>query len=335
MAFEMIPRLIVDILGPFAFLSVVNLSLNLEVGYTGIPNFGKVLSVACGAYTVALLTGRLYQWILGLPLSLDYLSNNITLVSKINSELQHNIPISILVMVISLIAAMLVGSAVGFLSTYPAIRLRSDYLSITLLSLGELQRIIGENYYPIAAGTIGVSVPDPFAAFGSMRFTVSTIVFLLILVIVFAYVNSIGKAPLGRTLKAIRDNELAAEVSGKDTARCRMKVLIIGSALGALGGAMYSFYTNSVVATTFTRTEWTIFPWFAMIVGGMGNAKGSLIGTFMLVVGRLLLTIGSSYLTFLPFSPAWLDYPFFGILIIIVILYRPKGTVSEKPSIRI
>jgi branched-chain amino acid transport system permease protein len=266
---------------------------------------------------------------------LDFIRSNVIIVGDINSLMQRSIPLSILIIGISLIAAMLVGGVVGYLSTYPAIRLRQDYLSITLLSLGEVQRIIAMSYTPIAGGSMGILIPDPFAAFGDIRFVAFTGFALLILLLVFVYLRSVTNAPLGRTLRAIRDNELAAEVVGKDTLGFRRKVMIIGSALGALGGALYSFYTISVSADTFSRTQWTVIPWLVMIIGGMGNVKGSLAGTFIIVLGQRLLDIGRSYLGFLPFNPVWLQYPLFGIFIIGVVLLRPQGIIPEKPSIRV
>jgi len=144
---------IVDLLAIFAIYVIVNLSLNLEFGYTGIPNFGKVLAVGAGAFVAASIPGRIFASLAGIEG--DYIANNLAIVSELNIWLVDNIGIGFVVFFLTLGIAAGVGGGIGLLTSYPAIRLRGDYLAITLLAFGESIRIIGNNFTPLVGGTLG------------------------------------------------------------------------------------------------------------------------------------------------------------------------------------
>lgn len=317
-----------------AIYIIVALSLNLEYGYTGVPNFGKVLAVAGGAFSVGFFPGRIVAWLFGLGTGTDYLSGNVMIVTEVNKILAGNPALSIAIFFITLILAGVVGAVLGFVTSYPAIRLREDYLAITLLAMGEAIQVIGYNFTPIIGGNIGVLVPDPFGWAGDLRYGVVAVVFVAICLLVFLFHERLIRSPLGRMLRAIRDNETVAESLGKDTTRIRMKVIIIASVIGALGGALHAFSGGAVSAKTYHRVSWTFWPWVIVILGGAANNFGVVVGTLAFTGLRRFIDYYKGALTpFLPFNVVWLDYLLLGIMLILIQMFRPEGILREKPTV--
>lgn len=101
----------------------------------------------------------------------------------------------------------------------------------------------------------------------------------------------------------------------------------------ALGGLLYASYVESVVAFGYTRLNWTFLPFVMVIVGGMANNKGVLVGTLLFVVIRkLVIYYNDSLDGYLPFDIIWLDYLLLGGIMIAVLLFRPNGIIPEKPK---
>ena len=323
---------LVDLLAIFAIYAIVNLSLNLEFGYTGIPNFGKVLAVGAGAFVAASIPGRIFASIAGIEG--DYIGNNLAIVSEINIWLVDNTGVGFAVFFLTLGIAAGVGGGIGLLTSYPAIRLRGDYLAITLLAFGESIRIIGNNFTPIVGGTLGVQVPDPLSFLpGELRFPVATVGLLLIAFVIFLYSEKLIRSPLGRMLRAVRDNEVAAESLGKNTTQIRIKIIMVSAALAAIGGALYAFYVGGTIAFAYDRTSWTFWPFLMILIGGLANNKGVLIGTLLFVTLRkVIIFFKDSFQDFVPFDVVWLDFLLLGVILLAVLLYRPQGIFVEKPT---
>jgi branched-chain amino acid transport system permease protein len=325
-------QFIVDILAFFAVYLILAISLNLEFGYTGLPNFGKVLLVAGGGYVVAAFSGRFAQLLLNVAIDKDFIKDNNAVMAEINTKFSHDIFTALFVFFTTIILAALVGGILGYLASYPAIRLREDYLGMTLLAIGEIARVVGQNYEPIAGGTLGVQVPDPFAWVGGVRFLAFTLILLAFAGLIYLYAEKIARSPLGRLLRSIRDNEVAAEALGKDVSKVRIKILVVGSAIAAIAGALYSFYAGGVVATAYNRVDWTFWPWLIVIIGGAANNAGVAAGALIFVAARRVIEFFKDLFTFLPFDVVWLEYLLLGILLILVLIYRPEGIIPEKPT---
>ena len=323
---------IVDLLAIFAIYVVVNLSLNMEFGYTGIPNFGKVLAVGAGAFVAASVPGRIFAGIAGIEG--DYIADNLAIVSNINIWLVDNVGIGFAVFVLTLGVAAAVGGGIGILTSYPAIRLRGDYLAITLLAFGESIRVIGINFTPLVGGTLGVQVPDPLSFLpDEMRFPAATVGLVVIAALVYVYCEKTIRSPLGRLMRGVRDNEVAAEALGKDSARIRIKVIMVAAALAAIGGALYAFYVGSTIAFAYDRATWTFWPFLMILIGGLANNKGVLIGTLIFVTLRkFIIFFKDSLEGFVPFDVIWLDFLLLGIILLVILLYRPQGIFVEKPT---
>ena len=323
---------LVDLLAIFAIYVIVNLSLNLEFGYTGIPNFGKVFAVGAGAFVAASIPGRIFANIAGIEG--DYIENNLAIVSQINVWLVDNTGIGFAVFFLTLGIAAGVGGGLGLLTSYPAIRLRGDYLAITLLAFGESIRIIGNNFKPLVGGTLGVQVPDPLAFLpNELRFPMATVGLVLIAIVVFLYSEKLIRSPLGRMLRAVRDNEVAAESLGKNATQIRIKIIMVSAALAAIGGALYAFYVGGTIAFAYDRASWTFWPFLMILIGGLANNKGVIIGTLLFVTLRkFIIFFKDSLQGFVPFDVVWLDFLLLGIILLAVLLYRPQGIFVEKPT---
>ena len=323
---------IVDLLAIFAVYVIVNLSLNIEFGFTGIPNFGKVLAVGAGAFVAASVPGRIFASLAGIEG--DYIADNLLIVSQINVWLVDNVGVGFAVFFLTLGVAAAIGGGLGLLTSYPAIRLRGDYLAITLLAFGESIRIVGNNFTPLVGGTLGVQIPDPLSFLpNEIRFPVATIGMVLIAIAVFVYSEKMVRSPLGRLLRAVRDNEVAAESIGKNTRQIRIKVIIVSAALAAIGGALYAFYVGGTIAFAYDRASWTFWPFLMILIGGLANNKGILVGTFIFVtIRKIIIFFKDSLEGFVPFDVVWLDFLLLGIILLVVLLYRPQGILVEKPT---
>lgn len=318
----------------FGLYLIVNLSLNLEFGYTGIPNFGKMLVVLGGAYIAGYLPGRLLLSMAQIDPSLDYIADNALIVTSINSFLRSFPALGIGILLLTILIGAAVGAVLGFVAAYPAVRLREEYLAMTLLAMGEVVKIIGYNYKPLIGGTLGVQVPDPLAAVPSgIRFPLMSVIILLFALAVFLYINRLVNSPLGRVLRAVRDSEAAAETLGKDIVRIRIKILVLSSAIGATAGSLHALYTGGVIALTYDRVVWTFWPWVMVLMGGMANNVGVLLGTLVFVTARQLITFYKGALApYIPFDVVWLDYILLGVTLLLILMYRPDGIIPEKTS---
>ena len=274
---------------------IVALSLNLEFGFTGLANFGKVAFFLVGAYTYALLS-------------------------------QIGIPFSICLIVGALISALF-----GLLVALPTLRLRADYLAISVLAFGEILRLIVKSERWIAGGDWGMSVAPIFPWMGSeliYRLENIGLVFVC-LVICFVVVQLLANSPYGRVLRAIREDEIAAEALGKDRTKYKAQIFMIGSAMAGLAGGLFAQYLQYVVPGMFMPMV-TFTVWIMVLLGGPANNWGVLLGAALIEVFDRGANIVKDYLT-LPVDPSNLQYILFGALIIFVLFYRPQGLLKESP----
>lgn len=329
-----------NLLAGLAPYLIITISLNLEYGYAGVPNFGKVLAVAGGAFMAGIIPGRLLASLMGL--NLDYINDNSKLVSIINGSLVMNPTLSVEILILTLVAAALFGAFLGLLVAYPVKRLRADFLGMTFLAAGQVILVIGNDYSPLAGGTFGVAVPDVFAFVsqnpllgllpGEMRNVFAILFMSVIALLVFFYARRLTHSPLGRVLRAIRDDENSALALGKNVQRNRITIIIISSAIAALAGALFSLYTADVFTATYNRTVWTFWPWVMVILGGAGNDIGVVLGTFVFVAVRQTIQYyQDAFASILPFNVAWLDTLLLGLALLFILIYRPDGLIREKP----
>ena len=316
----------------------VSLTLNLEAGYTGVPNFGKVMFLAGGAAVSASVCGRLAVFILGINVHGDYNGYIVTVINQVNASLSQNPVLCVELILLGTLLAAGVGAIMGFLASYPAIRLREDYLGMLLLASAQFFQIFLGAYAPLIGGTQGISVPNFFGWAGSgigVR-DVAVLGFLTVFAIsVFVFVERVARSPLGRTLRAVRDNELASRTLGKNDVAIRRNVIVIAAAISAMAGALLTFQVASVGPGTWDRVTWTFWIWVMVIIGGSGNNRGVALGA--LSFAFLFDMIDQVQFAFQPYLPDFVDvnflrYILFAALLILILAFRPGGILPEKSS---
>ena len=322
---------VLDTLTLIAIYLIVSISLNVEYGFTGIADFGKAGAVAIGAYCIGAIPGRLLMYFLAIEG--DYIIDNTKVVAEINSFLEENVVLAAGILLLSLAMAAGAGAAFGFLASYPVARLKGEHLAIFMLAVAEAIRYVAHCYAPLVGGPYGVTVPDPFRFLaGSYRIIGISLVIIAISLGMFLYVERLTKSPLGRTLKAIRDCDVAAEVLGKDVASYRMKIMVFSSATAAVAGALYAFYITYVSGIAYDRVDWTFWPWTIVVLGGMANNRGVALGTVaFILLRRLIIFYKRSLEPILPFDVVWLEYILLGLTLVLILMFKPEGLLPEKP----
>lgn len=330
-------RFTIDFVNFFALYVAISLTLNIEFGYTGIPNFGKVLYIAGGATFAGSIAGRVAAYILGVQIKGDFITYVPQIINDVNSELASNWIAAISILVLGLVVGGAIGAVFGYISSFPAIRLREDYLGMLLLAVAQFYQIFLRGFGPLVGGTQGIPVPDPFFYFSTLGLGVRDVVGAAVLataaLLIYFYSERVARSPLGRTLRAIRDNEDAARALGKNDVAFRRSVLIVASALSGIIGALYTFYIGAVGADTWQRYAWTFWPWLIVIIGGAGNNVGTVLGALVFASMTKGLQQSQYFLQpYVPFDVNWLQYLLFAGILILVLLLRPEGIVKEKPS---
>ncbi len=328
----------VDLLVIYAIYLVVSLTLNLEAGYSGIPNFGKAMFVAGGAAVAGSVSGRLSAFIAGISYSGDYSNSAPIIINKLNAALSLNPILSVEILLLGVALAAGIGAALGYLASYPAIRLREDYLGMLLLASAQFFQIFLRSYPPVIGGVQGIEVPDFFGWANTgpgARDIIILGVVSVFAVSVYIYCERVARSPLGRTLRAIRDNEVASRALGKDDVAIRKRVIVVASAISGMAGALLTFYVESVGPDTWSRQDWTFPFWVIIILGGAANNSGVAIGAF--TYAFILKTTDKAKFLLQGILPSttfnYLQYLTFASLLILVLALRPEGILPEKPSL--
>jgi branched-chain amino acid transport system permease protein len=310
---------------------ILAISLNLEYGFAGQPNFGKVFFFSVGAYATGVLVATLVS-------SLANFNGDIYsfAASTFRSTYAMTHPLQTIgVFILALLVSIVVGAIFGYLASYPALRLREDYLSITLLLLGEISRSFVRSTPSIAGGANGLGgIPNPFAWLndGTAILAAYAILVMAIAGLVYWYANRLANAPYGRMLKSMRDDENASKSLGKVVPRMKGEILLVGSAMAGLAGCLYTFYLNYVSADSFI-TIWTINAWLMVIVGGVANNKGAVVGALLLTALQTSTQFGIIALGISATAEVdYLRYIAISALLIVVLVFRPKGLIPEKPQ---
>jgi branched-chain amino acid transport system permease protein len=288
------------------------IALNLQFGVSGLVNFGLIIFQAAGAYTAAVVSmppesahGGFQQYVLGL-------------------QLPFPIP-------------WLAGAAAGGLLAIPVglvvlRKLRNDYQAIALLVISVIANLLITNARPLVNGAAGLSlVPAPLS--GQIDPYTETYQYLyvgltaLCCLLVFLVASRIVNSPYGRTLRAMREHELAAAALGKNLIALKMTMFIVGGVIAGLSGAILVGFIGLWAPSTWLYPE-TIILLAAVIVGGRGNNLGALLGALLVPVGfaeatRFIPPFGQPGLV-----PAF-QWVAIGLLIMGFLWFRPSGVLPE------
>jgi len=313
-------------LGIYGILAV---SLNFESGTSGVTNFGKVFFYGLGAYIGAALTVYLFLLLSGVDTSKvsPFDIEGIVLLGELATK---NPILDIGLLVASLVLAFLVAGIVGYLLSYPIIRVGPAFVGFTLLSTGELFRIFVQHYEPLGGSKGIMSIPHPFAWVPNptLRALLYLFIVLGLLALTYFVFRRLYNSPLGRTLRAVRDDEIAALCLGKHVPRLKAMVLFIGSGFAGMAGVLLAFYYSSINPDIFVPAV-TFNVWAMIILGGMGNLEGSLLGAAIFTLFDRLLAFVTPQLGITIISPDYIRGFLVGFLIVAVLLFRPQGILKE------
>ncbi|MEL7025820.1 MAG: branched-chain amino acid ABC transporter permease [Pseudomonadota bacterium] len=253
-----------------------------------------------------------------------------------------------------------------------ALGLRSDYLAIATLGISEIIIAILKNEDWLARGVknvIGLPRPAPVpyeidlqqdADFVARAETIGidpvsastlwvdilyTLVFLTVLLILLWLCQAALASPWGRMMRAIRDNETAAEAMGKDVTGRHLQVFILGSAVLGIAGAMMVTLDGQLTPGTYTPLRFTFIIWVMVIVGGSGNNFGAVLGGMLIwflwvqveALGPLAIEVATSFMAddsplrvHLIESAAQMRLLVMGVILLVVLRFFPRGLIPER-----
>ena len=285
--------------------AVMSLGLNVQWGFSGQFNIGIAGFWAVGSYTAAILTTGPSAFHLG-GFGLHF--------------------------VVGLVVAAALSALLALLVGLLCVNLRTDYLAIATIGIGEIVRLALKNEEWLTNGVRGIpGIPRPFAEYGRDAQQLLFLgVVLLTIVIVYVALERARRAPWGRVQRAIRENEPATMAAGKNVLRYRLEAFVLGSAIMGVGGALYAHFVGFISPEAFDPLFTTFVVWVMLIAGGSGNNKGALLGAF-LIWG---VWSGTQFLTgYLPVEltarAGALRVLLVGVLLQVILLARPQGLLPE------
>lgn len=237
--------------------AVLCLGLNVQWGFAGLFNAGIGGFFAIGAYVTALLTTA--------P-SARHIGG-----FEVNALIAYGL---------SMVAAALVAWGVGKV----CLRLRSDYLAIATIGAAEVVRLIFKNEADYTNGPRGVSaIPKPFETLPEPWNHIAFLAIVLAAVgLAFWALQNAQRAPWGRVMTAIRENEPAVRAAGKDVEQFRMEGFVVGAMLMGLAGALMAQYLKFVDPNVSDPLTATFLVWVMLVVGGSANNKGAVLGALLI-----------------------------------------------------
>ena len=226
----------------------------------------------------------------------------------------------------SVILGMVITGMFAFLVGIPALRFRGDPFVLVTLGIQMIVFTILYNWVDLTRGPYGIpGIPRPkvagyeISSLPEYLLLVGAVVLLSVVVLFALY-----RAPFGLALKALRDDEMAAEGLGKSPVQMFLYAFVISAVFASLAGSLYATYVTYIDPTSFTLDE-SIFLLAILLVGGAGNKKGAFVGTvFMILLPEALRFLG------LPDTVAPnVRQMIYGLTLIVLMFFRPQGLAGE------
>jgi branched-chain amino acid transport system permease protein len=268
--------------------TLLGIGLNLVVGYAGLLDLGFVAFYAVGAYTYALLASP--QFGIHLPFLL----------------------------VLPIGAAL--GACFGILLGIPVLRLRGDYLAVVTLGFGEIIRVLLNNADAMTNGPQGIIGIDRARVFGiALSRPVDFFWVLLVACLVCGtLVYRLERSLLGQAWAAIREDQDAARGVGINTTRAKLAAFAISASIGGLAGVIFAAFQRYVSPESFSLNE-SILIVLIIVIGGVGNIFGVLLGAVVLVLLPELLREFAAYRMLV-----------LGVVMAVLIVLRPQGLLPRR-----
>ncbi len=275
----------------FAIYAILGISLDLVVGYTGLLSVTHAAFYGIGAYATAiLLTGFGVNFFL------------------------------------SVILGIIITAAAAFLMGLVLSRFDGDYYALASFGFNIIVFAIFLNWQGLTRGPLGIpGISRP--SLGSLGFSPNISFLILSLVFLFViYVVSrfVVNSSFGRVLKAVREDEEAIRVFGYNTLYYKLVIFVISAAMAAVAGSLFASYITFVDPSTFGLME-SIFILAIIILGGLSNIRGAVLGAFLLI----LLPEVLRFVGFPTDIAAQMRQVVYGVMLIVLMLYRPQGLIGE------
>jgi branched-chain amino acid transport system permease protein len=279
-----------EVVGTVGIYVLLGLGLNIVVGFAGLLDLGYVAFYAVGAYVTAILT------------------------SPSSPAFAPELPF-FAAMPFVIVAAAMVGLFVGA----PVLRLRGDYLAIVTLGFGEIAREIFKSAWaqPVTGGAQGIlSIAEPLPFTRHPQAIYYPILFFCIIAALGA--ASLAKSRVGRAWNAMREDESVAEATGVNTTNFKLLAFGLGAAFGCLSGALFASKIGVIFADSFNILV-SINALALIILGGMGNIAGVVVGALVLVGLPEFLREFSEYRLLI-----------YGVVLVVMMLLRPEGLLPSR-----
>ncbi len=306
------------------FFSLLAIGINVQFGYTGLLNFGQIAFAMLGAFGIAV---SVTQW--GLPFWVG--------------------------VVIGLVAAVVLALLLGL----PTLRLRADYLAIVTIAVAEglrlLFRSVGST--PVTGGTRGLAAfnrgfvqlapwetSKRYNILGTTWSGVELWVALIgwSLVALFCLlIWALMRAPWGRVVRSIREDEDAVRALGKNVYVYKMQALVLGGVIGAVGGMVYAVGTGSAIPDQYQNAN-TFLAYAALILGGAARVLGPVVGSILLLfiiqfADTLLRTLISNGIIpeglLSATDVAQIRFVLVGLGLILLMVFRPQGIFGDRREV--
>jgi len=300
---------------------IMALGLNIVVGFAGLLDLGYVAFYAFGAFVVGWLGSGQFEGV------------NLDFITDVPSTLPG---IHVNFVVIVIVAAAFTGIW-GVILGAPTLRLRGDYLAIVTLAFGEIVPRVFENWEYVSNGRQGITPIDRvyFPGVGELNYPIELegIYYVgLAMVLITLFVNiRMRDSRLGRAWIAVREDEVAAAAMGVNLVRTKLWAYAVGAAFGGFAGAFLGAYRNTVNVDQF-EFGFSVFILCMIIVGGMGNVAGVILGAIALsMLDRFILPqlndipdkIG------LEFDLTAVNFGIFGFFLLVMMVLRPEGFIPS------
>lgn len=311
----------------FALLyMMLALGLNIIVGYAGLLDLGFIAFYAVGAYVAALLTS-------------PHLTTAIPAIAALFPDGLAS-PLWL-----TLGCAAILAALCGIILGAPTLRLRGDYLAIVTLGFGEIIRILMRNLdrpVNLTNGPKGIAAIAPVEVFGidlsrthtwfglnipSVYLYYYLFAFVTLLIVMACY--RIQDSRIGRAWQAIREDEDAARAMGIRTHRLKLLAFATGAVFGGTGGVLFASFQGFISPESFTFNE-SISVLAMVVLGGMGHISGVILGCVLISALPEILRSSVGPLQEQLLGQIWVDPEvirqlFFGLALMLVMLYRPGG----------
>ena len=275
-----------------AIYSILGISLNLVVGYTGLLSVTQAAFYGIGAYATAILLTRF---------------------SNVNFFL-------------SIILGIIITAVVSLLIGYVLSRFKESYYALGSFGFNIIVYSIFLNAQSLTRGPLGIpGIPRP--TFLGISFSDNfNFLILVALVALLVYLASrfLVSSSFGRVLKAIREDEQAIQIFGYKTHHYKLAIFVISAAMASIAGAFFASYITFIDPSTFTLNE-SIFILSIIILGGLANLRGSVLGAFILILLPEILR----FVGFPSEIAAQMRVLVYGALLVLLMMYRPQGILGE------